>query len=377
LASRYYQEGHWQLTAETFQLLVEQYPNHPLRDCALQWLVQYYSSGEAGCRASTNPEVQQVRAEEADLYPAKKKAPANGLDPRDLEQRMLQAKHWASKLRAADLLAHHTPAVQFPLAALYRANGQSKSAELIYQNMQRSMPQNAWWQSAASERQLLDNGELPDTKMTKPLLICRRAEEKPLLDGQLNESFWTFSDNSDATTSPNTARLSSPYRDDKQWPAAIQIAFDDEFLYCAVQCKKAPGREYETDEQPRSRDANLSKMDRVDILIDIDRDFTTWYQLTVDYRGWTHETCWHDDSWNPEWFVAAQTTGQFWTCEIAIPLTELSKNDPDQPRLWAVGLQRTVPGIGFQSWSRPASTSVYPAGFGYLNFDNKSSLADP
>ena len=36
---------------------------------------------------------------------------------------------------------------------------------------------------------------------------------------------------------------------------------------------------------------------------------------------------------------------------------------------WAVGVQRTIPGVGFQSWSAPASTQVTPEGFGYLIFE--------
>ena len=36
--------------------------------------------------------------------------------------------------------------------------------------------------------------------------------------------------------------------------------------------------------------------------------------------------------------------------------------------MWAVGIQRVVPGVGFQSWSTPAAVAVLPDGFGYLVF---------
>ena len=51
LADRYAMTGHGDLAAETFQLLVDQYPDDPLCRPALVWLLQYYASGEAAQRA--------------------------------------------------------------------------------------------------------------------------------------------------------------------------------------------------------------------------------------------------------------------------------------------------------------------------------------
>ncbi len=36
--------------------------------------------------------------------------------------------------------------------------------------------------------------------------------------------------------------------------------------------------------------------------------------------------------------------------------------------LWAVGIQRVAPGVGFQSWTTPTAVTVLPDGFGYLQF---------
>jgi hypothetical protein len=128
---------------------------------------------------------------------------------------------------------------------------------------------------------------------------------------------------------------------------------------------KGPGENKEL----RTRDADLSAHDRVDILLDIDRDYATYYRFTVDHRGWTAESCFGDSSWNPNWFVAAKETEETWTVEIAIPLDQLIGQPPNPQDAWAIGLQRTVPGVGFQSWTTPASTDVLPEGFGYLIFD--------
>jgi hypothetical protein len=53
----------------------------------------------------------------------------------------------------------------------------------------------------------------------------------------------------------------------------------------------------------------------VDLLLDIDRDYSTCYRLTVDRRGWTSEACIGDTSWNPAWYVASQDTHTGWQIE--------------------------------------------------------------
>ncbi len=50
LADRYYRRGRWQQAADSFELLAQRYPEHPLAGASLVWLVQYYSSGEAQWR---------------------------------------------------------------------------------------------------------------------------------------------------------------------------------------------------------------------------------------------------------------------------------------------------------------------------------------
>ena len=87
----------------------------------------------------------------------------------------------------------------------------------------------------------------------------------------------------------------------------------------------------------------------------MDRDYATYYRLSIDHRGWTHDECWGDASWNPTWYVAAGADDDTWTIEAAIPLKELTQQQPDAKTTWAVGVQRIVPGVGFQSWTTPAS----------------------
>ncbi len=163
--------------------------------------------------------------------------------------------------------------------------------------------------------------------------------------------------------------LKSAQRDDAQWPAVVRLAYDDEFLYIAAECRKAPGASYPEVEGPRPRDPDLASRDRVELYLDIDRDYATSWRLVVDHRGWTGEACWGDASWDPTWYVAAATGAEVWTIEAAIPLSELSRQRPGPGQAWAVGAQRIVPGAGFQSWTQPSAIEVVPQGFGLLVFE--------
>ena len=155
------------------------------------------------------------------------------------------------------------------------------------------------------------------------------------------------------------------------------LAYDGEFLYLGVRCRKAPGVAYEATPGPRPRDPDLSSHDRVDIYLDLDRDAATYFRLTVDHRGWTGEECWGDRTWNPPWYVAARQDEEFWTIEAAIPLIELTGIKPASGSAWSLGVQRVVPSIGFQSWSTPAAARVQPEGFRVFDFRVRSEVAMP
>jgi hypothetical protein len=125
---------------------------------------------------------------------------------------------------------------------------------------------------------------------------------------------------------------------------------------------------YEPARGARPRDPDLEDRDRVDVLLDIDRDYTTYFRLTVDHRGWARDMCAGDVSWNPNWFIAAEETAEAWTVEAAVPLDQLGRRPPGSGEAWCVNVQRTAPGVGFQAWSHPAAVLPRADGFGLLIF---------
>ena len=121
----------------------------------------------------------------------------------------------------------------------------------------------------------------------------------------------------------------------------------------------------------RTRDADLAAHDRVSILLDLDRDYSTYFHLQVDQRGCVREDCWGDSTWNPSWFVAVKTTDESWTIEAAIPLAELTKDRVALNSAWAVNVVRILPGRGVQSWSLPADVDPRPEGMSLMIFQQE------
>jgi hypothetical protein len=246
--------------------------------------------------------------------------------------------------------------VGFPAAVVARRRGFPADAQRFYLTRQHSPIHDAWWTCAQGEAWLTE----PKGVAPKAVLQCERAEARPYLDGKLDDPVWQRA---------KKAELRSPRQDDANWPAAVMLAYDDQFLYLAARSVRAAGVAYDAGAGPRPRDPDLTQHDRIELLLDLDRDYVTYYRLVIDHRGWPAEDCWGDPTWDPTWFVAAALADEAWTAEAAIPLDQLTGGYPTAGTVWSVGLQRVVPNVGLQSFSQPASTDVVPEGFGYLIFE--------
>jgi len=348
LAQQYYRAGQWELAAETFELLADRAPGHPLARSAVRWLVQYYAGSEPAWRV------------EGDQRIAAPGGSALALDTSPPGARAEQAAQWGKQIERTWPELFAEPAVRFPLAVADRRRGFPGDAQRYFLTLRHKQEQDAWWACAQGEAWLAK----PEGMPPKPVLRCVRTDAKPKLDGLLDEPLWQRA---------QPARLEHPGEPpssaDPPAPAEVRLAYDAEFLYLAARCPRASGAAYEPAKGPRTRDPDLSAEDRVELLLDLDRDYATWYRLTIDHQGRPAEACWGDASWNPTWFVAGGSEENAWTAEAAIALDQLIGRRPGPRDVWAVGLQRAVPPIGFQSWSTPAAVRVVPEGFGYLLFE--------
>lgn len=138
--------------------------------------------------------------------------------------------------------------------------------------------------------------------------VARLTKTPPRLDGNLDEPMWNAADNPPAST-----------RDSNQ--ATIRFAWDDQFIYVAVQASVDCFKETPTDREIGRRDDDLTDADRMTLGFDLDQDLLTAMRL-----AWTHDGRTHDDldghaDWNPTWYVATKRHGKQTVTEIAIELS--------------------------------------------------------
>jgi hypothetical protein len=331
---------------------VRHYPQHATAEGALRRIVTYLASGEVDWRLQ-----REAMGDAAQSATAANVAGGGGPIigyTTDVERRK-RCLGMATFAERRDPAAAAEPEFAFPVAAARRKLGQSAEAEQFYDLVVRTRPADAWWQCAAAE-----NPRAARTVAVPRLYQAVRAAQEPVLDGVLDDDVWK---------SAAAIELKSPFADDEAWPGMAHMAYDDEHLYLAVRCRRAPGDAMPAAAGPRTRDADLSPYDRVDFCFDVDRDYATYYRLTVDCRGWTAESCWDDPTWNPQWYVAAGGDEAEWIVECAIPWSELAAKPPRPGEVWACGIQRTAPTAGLQSWTQPADVTIRPEGFGRLAFE--------
>jgi photosystem II stability/assembly factor-like uncharacterized protein len=388
VAGSFARRGQWQLAREAYLLLVDRYPAHPRAVEAYRWLIRLNTSGEARRRlelqhfaaitraqAGKGPEqplspvgIRQVASGAYDMkIPDGTPQPVVGLaggvrqmvmtrrDPGGFREACKESLDLGKRLAAFGPLFRSDPATQFCLQAARRRLGEFKEAQEYYAWLKTGQADGPWREAAAAELWVAERTGQPP----RPAAACRQTSTKPRLDGSFDDPCWQG-------VQPLVLRNAAE-ETAKEYPTEARFAYDREFLYIALRCKHPTGQRVEP-VQKRQRDEDLRPYDRVSILLDLDRDYSTYYHLQVDQRGCVCEDCWGDRSWDPRWFVAVRSTDDGWQIEAAIPLAELTGEPVTHGTAWACNIVRVLPGRGVQGWSLPAGAEPRPEGMGLLFF---------
>ena len=148
-------------------------------------------------------------------------------------------------------------------------------------------------EAVRGELWLANRSETPPRRIGR----CRYTEVRPYLDGKLNDPCWQdwqpmILDNAVGDTT-------------KTFSTKAMFAFDQEFLYIAVKCRHPHG--LSARRSSRARDADVDAYDRVSILLDLDRDYATYYHIhSIDEN--VGEDAMHDDILSPDLFGKDHST---------------------------------------------------------------------
>jgi photosystem II stability/assembly factor-like uncharacterized protein len=377
VASHYARLGQWTLARELFLLMAERYPANARTLDAYRWLIRYSSSSEARRRQDMG-QFLMVNTLDFRKPPMDRSLSPNALGAAgamvrggtELVQRPEmshfsdgdEVRQWnegalalGARLASFGPLFTTDPSIQFCLHAARRNLGQFEPARQWYLKFRDSQNDGPWRDAAAAELWLENRSGLSP----KPALTCRQTTVRPFLDGDFEDGCWQ---------GVETVRLHDAVgATTKDYATEVRLAYDRDFLYLAVRCRHPAGKQVPK-VRARPRDADLRPYDRVSLLLDLDRDYSTYFRLEVDQRGCVCEDCWGDLSWNPRWFVAVRSERTEWRVEAAIPMMELSGDTITIGRAWACNVVRTLPGRGVQAFSTPADVQPRPEGMGLLLF---------
>jgi photosystem II stability/assembly factor-like uncharacterized protein len=389
VASHFARIGQWQFAREAFLLMVDRYPADPLSADAYRWLIRHNSSSEARRRhemgqflflGQTEFQVSEGAAKPPVFRPGQKVVTSvKGVDITEVQHQALgilsdraEARRWyqgsldvGDRLAAFGPLFATEPSTQFCLQAARRHLGDFEGARQWYIRFCADHPTGWWHDAAAAELWLMNRTGQPP----KPVVWCRQTAIRPFLDGRFDEPCWD---------GLKPVKLHNAVGDTvKDYPTEAWLAHDAEYLYLALRCRHPEDR-YVEPVKVRPLDADLRAYDRVSLLLDLDRDYSTYFQFQVDQRGCVCDDCWGDLTWNPRWFVAAQSDKTEWRIEAAIPLTELTGDGVTLGQTWACNIVRVLPGRGVQAFSLPADVKPRPEGMGLLMFTaNPNEMRKP
>lgn len=372
LARQYARSGQWDLARETYQLATQRYSGQPAGLESLRWLLQYHASSEARRRHELKQTVRLQTVQFSSITGEKETyIPNSGVRP--LAEGTSEhatavisdpglARKWyeaaiglEGKIAAQGQLAADDPALLFPLYAARRQLGDVDAGKSWYRRFMAEQPGAAgddpWRTCAQQELWALERSGAPP----RFAAACRKTLARPRLDGQLDDDCWR-----DVVP----LRLKSG---DEAAATSARFAYDSEYLYIAFECALPAGAARPAVER-RGHDMDADKFDRVELLIDLDRDYSTCYRLRVDQRGAAADDCWGDAGWNPKWFIARTGDDAGYTIEAAIRLADLT-GDPIPPgKAWAVNVVRIMPGRGIIAAGQPADVTPRPEGCGLLIF---------
>jgi photosystem II stability/assembly factor-like uncharacterized protein len=368
-AQEFADKGQWTMARECHLMLLDLLPTHRLAPESCRFILTTMGSGEMKRRVELH--TMETFAEYPLRLPTLNFTDAEGnidlnkvVKPQRsaLQRRKGEIRRWHQGALAAgellslhDRLCYYEPSLQFCLQANMRQEGNQDQSQLWQTSIKSRQSTGPWFEAADAELWLGQRiGSCPKTT-----LHSMRFTSTPKLDGKLDDDCWK---------NAQRVHLQKAAGDIKETTEAM-LGYDDQYLYLGVRCQQAKDAQRLAPVKPRQRDADLRQFDRISLMLDLDRDYNTYFHFEFDQRGCVSDDCCGDLTWNPKWYIEVSPEADGWTAEVAIPLIELTGETKLIDKVWAMNISRIVPNQGVQSVSLPAGVKPKPEGMGLLMFD--------
>jgi hypothetical protein len=371
-AQEFADKGQWTMARECHLMLLDLLPTHRLAPESCRFILTTMGSSEMQRRVELR--TMETFAEYPLRLPAMHFTDSEGnIDLTKLvknqrsalQRRKSEIRRWHQGALAAgeifsvlDPLCYYEPSLQFCLQANMRQEGNPEQSQLWQTSIKSRQSSGPWFEAADAELWLGQRiGSSPKTTMH-----ALRFRSMPKLDGKLDDDCWKGS---------GWVGLHKAAGEVKE-ATEVMLGYDDQYLYVGVRCQQASEAPRLAPVKPRQHDADLRRFDRISLMLDLDRDYNTYFHFEFDQRGCVAEDCCGDLTWNPKWFIEVAPTQEGWTAEVAIPLIELTGETKLTDKVWAMNVSRIIPGKGIQAASLPAGVKPRPEGMGLLMFDSET-----
>jgi hypothetical protein len=156
----------------------------------------------------------------------------------------------------------------------------------------------------------------------------------------------------------------------------VRIAYDDRYLYVAVQMAMHDESELR---DGLGRRGSAPPSDRVFIAFDTAHDHQNAYVFEVNASGVQNDYLQVGDTetnndYEAVWEVATLQTGQGWNAEFRIPFSQMRfPSQPGNQTVWGFNIRRDVFARGEQDWwvAKPRGAQGVVSRFGHLLFDDR------
>ncbi|MEM7473390.1 MAG: YCF48-related protein [Planctomycetota bacterium] len=196
-----------------------------------------------------------------------------------------------------------------------------------------------WWR--AQQESLIQKNQLQAVSVLAEAIM---TQDRPYLDGSPSETFWS---KAQAVKLVPAVEQAEPLAN-----TLVRWAYDHDYIYLAAVCAKRKGYPKVAKVLNRQHDAALNASDRLEIRLDLDRDYSTYMHLGVAENGQTLDRCLGQAEFNPKWHVAVQSKDEIWMVEVAIPKDQLVDH-PLPGKIWGLQMER------YRADKRIASLGTY------------------
>lgn len=199
--------------------------------------------------------------------------------------------------------------------------------------------------------------------------ITKVSGIKPVMDGKLNEEFWT----AQGEWSDRFVQIIPYERVVSPSPTRVKLFYDDKYIYVGVYCKDAHPEKM--NRFIGNRDDN-SLGDLISIAFDTYHDFRAAPEFNINLGGNKTDLVVTDKlsinrSWNAVWEgrTSVNLPDSSWTAELRIPFSQLRYNQLSGDGIWGLHVRRIIRRNNeVQNWSMiPLKNNGHVFSFGEMH----------